>query len=158
MLQVELTDASLLALIENYCREAGVRNLQKQIEKIYRKVRHQLTFSTSCLHHITYFALISTLNCFQIALQLVRLGAANESSLASDAKADCLVNSSGNMIQEESEIKDETEEKRHEEKCDETSSDDTDSEQKHPQRSNDKLDGSKVLCDLCYLDYLSWHV
>ncbi|XP_010674661.2 lon protease homolog 1, mitochondrial isoform X1 [Beta vulgaris subsp. vulgaris] len=113
--QVELTDASLLALIENYCREAGVRNLQKQIEKIYRK----------------------------IALQLVRLGAANESSLASDAKADCLVNSSGNMIQEESEIKDETEEKRNEEKCDETSSDDTDSEQKHPQRSNDKLDGSK---------------
>ncbi|CAN1161610.1 Lon protease homolog 1, mitochondrial [Linum perenne] len=35
--QVELTDAALLALIENYCREAGVRNLQKQIEKIYRK-------------------------------------------------------------------------------------------------------------------------
>ncbi|XP_047339241.1 lon protease homolog 1, mitochondrial-like [Impatiens glandulifera] len=36
--QVEVTDAALLALIENYCREAGVRNLQKQIEKIYRKV------------------------------------------------------------------------------------------------------------------------
>ncbi|XP_038978064.1 lon protease homolog, mitochondrial-like isoform X2 [Phoenix dactylifera] len=35
--QVEVTDAALLALIENYCREAGVRNLQKQIEKIYRK-------------------------------------------------------------------------------------------------------------------------
>jgi ATP-dependent Lon protease len=31
-------DAALLNLIENYCREAGVRNLQKQIEKIYRKV------------------------------------------------------------------------------------------------------------------------
>lgn len=39
--QVEVTDAALLALIENYCRESGVRNLQKQIEKIYRKV---------CLH------------------------------------------------------------------------------------------------------------
>ncbi|XP_010259312.1 PREDICTED: lon protease homolog, mitochondrial-like isoform X2 [Nelumbo nucifera] len=50
--QVEVTDLALLALIENYCREAGVRNLQKHIEKIYRK----------------------------IALQLVRKGVANESS------------------------------------------------------------------------------
>ncbi|CAN6469082.1 unnamed protein product [Victoria cruziana] len=50
--QVEVTDAALLALIENYCREAGVRNLQKHIEKIYRK----------------------------IALQLVRQGVSNESS------------------------------------------------------------------------------
>lgn len=38
LLQVEVTEAALLALIENYCREAGVRNLQKHIEKIYRKV------------------------------------------------------------------------------------------------------------------------
>jgi len=37
-MQVEVSDAALLSLIENYCREAGVRNLQKQIEKIYRKV------------------------------------------------------------------------------------------------------------------------
>ncbi|XP_058213936.1 lon protease homolog 1, mitochondrial [Rhododendron vialii] len=40
--QVEVTDAALLALIESYCREAGVRNLQKQIEKIYRKIALQL--------------------------------------------------------------------------------------------------------------------
>ncbi|OAY69744.1 Lon protease, mitochondrial [Ananas comosus] len=40
--QVEVTDRALLALIENYCREAGVRNLQKQIEKIYRKIALQL--------------------------------------------------------------------------------------------------------------------
>lgn len=40
--QVEVTDAALLALIQNYCREAGVRNLQKQIEKIYRKIALQL--------------------------------------------------------------------------------------------------------------------
>lgn len=40
--QVGVTDAALLALIENYCREAGVRNLQKQIEKIYRKIALQL--------------------------------------------------------------------------------------------------------------------
>ncbi|XP_076924200.1 lon protease homolog 1, mitochondrial-like [Bidens hawaiensis] len=50
--QVDLTDAALLSLIENYCREAGVRSLQKQIEKIYRK----------------------------IALHLVRQGAQNEPS------------------------------------------------------------------------------
>ncbi|KAL6902265.1 hypothetical protein ACP4OV_005141 [Aristida adscensionis] len=39
---VEVTDDALLALIENYCREAGVRNLQKQIEKIYRKIALRL--------------------------------------------------------------------------------------------------------------------
>ncbi|CAA0381472.1 unnamed protein product [Arabidopsis thaliana] len=39
---VDLSDAALLSLIENYCREAGVRNLQKQIEKIYRKVALEL--------------------------------------------------------------------------------------------------------------------
>ncbi|WZY82230.1 hypothetical protein YC2023_028614 [Brassica napus] len=36
--QVDVSDAALLFLIENYCREAGVRNLQKQIEKKIRKV------------------------------------------------------------------------------------------------------------------------
>lgn len=38
LFQVEVTDGALLGLIENYCRESGVRNLQKHIEKIYRKV------------------------------------------------------------------------------------------------------------------------
>ncbi|WMV50441.1 hypothetical protein MTR67_043826 [Solanum verrucosum] len=42
LVEVEVTDAALLALIENYCREAGVRNLQKQIEKIYRKIALKL--------------------------------------------------------------------------------------------------------------------
>ncbi|CAH9145044.1 unnamed protein product [Cuscuta epithymum] len=45
--QVEVTDAALLALIENYCREAGVRNLQKQIEKIYRKIALKLVRQTA---------------------------------------------------------------------------------------------------------------
>ncbi|XP_050381375.1 lon protease homolog 1, mitochondrial [Argentina anserina] len=40
--QVDMTNAALLALVENYCREAGVRNLQKHIEKIYRKIALQL--------------------------------------------------------------------------------------------------------------------
>ncbi|KAK5813597.1 hypothetical protein PVK06_029048 [Gossypium arboreum] len=54
--QVEVTDAALLGLIENYCREAGVRNLQKHIEKIYRK----------------------------IALRLVREGSSNESVISGE--------------------------------------------------------------------------
>ncbi|CAI5511722.1 unnamed protein product [Closterium sp. Naga37s-1] len=36
--QVLVTDTALHSLIETYCREAGVRNLQKHIERIYRKV------------------------------------------------------------------------------------------------------------------------
>uniref|UniRef100_A0A0D3AFF5 Lon protease homolog, mitochondrial n=1 Tax=Brassica oleracea var. oleracea TaxID=109376 RepID=A0A0D3AFF5_BRAOL len=40
--QVDMSDAALLSLIENYCREAGVRNLHKHIEKIYRKIALKL--------------------------------------------------------------------------------------------------------------------
>jgi len=36
--QVGLTDGALTKLIRSYCREAGVRNLQKQIDKIHRKI------------------------------------------------------------------------------------------------------------------------
>ncbi|GLC44772.1 hypothetical protein PLESTB_001216500 [Pleodorina starrii] len=39
---VSLTDPSLDSLISEYCREAGVRNLKKHIDKIYRKVALQL--------------------------------------------------------------------------------------------------------------------
>jgi len=34
---VDMTDVALSALIRSYCRENGVRNLQKHIEKIFRK-------------------------------------------------------------------------------------------------------------------------
>lgn len=34
---VDLTENAVKALIKNYCRESGVRNLKKQIDKIYRK-------------------------------------------------------------------------------------------------------------------------
>ncbi|KAJ0244434.1 Lon protease 4 [Hirschfeldia incana] len=40
--QVVVSDAALRSLIENYCREPGVRNLQKHIEKIYRKIALKL--------------------------------------------------------------------------------------------------------------------
>ena len=32
-----VTDDAMTAMIERYCREAGVRNLKKQLEKLYRK-------------------------------------------------------------------------------------------------------------------------
>lgn len=34
---VQLTEAAIEELIKSYCRESGVRNLKKQIEKVYRK-------------------------------------------------------------------------------------------------------------------------
>jgi Lon-like ATP-dependent protease len=40
--QVHTTDGAVRKLINSYCREAGVRNLQHQIEKIYRKVAYKL--------------------------------------------------------------------------------------------------------------------
>ncbi|XP_057530776.1 lon protease homolog 1, mitochondrial [Amaranthus tricolor] len=113
--QVELTDGALLALIESYCREAGVRNLQKQIEKIYRK----------------------------IALKLVRIGAENESLLASDeSKVDCLVDSSGSMNLDENQTKTE-EECIQEEQPDAISSNDMAAEHEQPKSSNNKHGGSK---------------
>eukprot|EP01026_Neomeris_dumetosa_P047093 TRINITY_DN4033_c0_g1_i13.p1 TRINITY_DN4033_c0_g1~~TRINITY_DN4033_c0_g1_i13.p1 ORF type:complete len:825 (-),score=184.39 TRINITY_DN4033_c0_g1_i13:307-2781(-) len=38
----DITDPAVRLLIEEYCREAGVRNLKKHIEKIYRKVALKL--------------------------------------------------------------------------------------------------------------------
>nr|XP_053612067.1 lon protease homolog, mitochondrial isoform X2 [Plodia interpunctella] len=40
--QLELTAGALHALIKSYCRESGVRNLQKHIEKIARKVAFKI--------------------------------------------------------------------------------------------------------------------
>jgi ATP-dependent Lon protease len=34
--QLQLTDDALNALVKGYCRESGVRNLQKHIEKVTR--------------------------------------------------------------------------------------------------------------------------
>ncbi|XP_029174880.1 lon protease homolog, mitochondrial isoform X1 [Nylanderia fulva] len=36
--QINIQDNALTALIKSYCRESGVRNLQKHIEKVHRKV------------------------------------------------------------------------------------------------------------------------
>ncbi|KAK2078600.1 hypothetical protein QBZ16_003440 [Prototheca wickerhamii] len=39
---VRITDDAMKALVEDYAREAGVRNLKKQLEKIYRKAAFRL--------------------------------------------------------------------------------------------------------------------
>ena len=49
--KIEITDDALNTLIKHYCRESGVRNLQKQIEKIFRKVAFKLVKeSGECTH------------------------------------------------------------------------------------------------------------
>lgn len=40
--KINITEESLGSLIKSYCRESGVRNLQKHIEKIVRKVAYKL--------------------------------------------------------------------------------------------------------------------
>nr|MBE5726367.1 Lon protease [Cucujiformia] len=39
---ITVGDDSLKTLIKNYCRESGVRNLQKHIEKVVRKVAYKI--------------------------------------------------------------------------------------------------------------------
>lgn len=46
---IEITENALKTLIKYYCRESGVRNLQKQIEKIFRKVAFKLV-KENCSH------------------------------------------------------------------------------------------------------------
>lgn len=39
---IDLSDEALKTLIKSYCRESGVRNLRKQLEKIYRKAAFEI--------------------------------------------------------------------------------------------------------------------
>ncbi|XP_071118803.1 lon protease homolog, mitochondrial-like [Haliotis cracherodii] len=39
---IEISDDAITTLIKSYCRESGVRNLQKHIEKIYRKAAYKM--------------------------------------------------------------------------------------------------------------------
>lgn len=40
--QIAVNDSALHALIQSYAREAGVRELYKHIEKIFRKVAYKV--------------------------------------------------------------------------------------------------------------------
>ncbi|KAJ6250007.1 lon protease [Anaeramoeba flamelloides] len=43
--QVKITENAIRTLIRDYCREAGVRNLQKNLEKIHRKIAYKIAIS-----------------------------------------------------------------------------------------------------------------
>ncbi|XP_039786433.1 lon protease homolog, mitochondrial-like isoform X2 [Panicum virgatum] len=86
---VEVTDDALLALIENYCREAGVRNLQKHIEKIYRKVALKLVrqgVSNEPPRDITIVEANEGLAGFDVAIKVEDENSRN--SLAKDVSVD----------------------------------------------------------------------
>lgn len=51
--QIDLKDDSLEVLIKNYCRESGVRNLQKHIEKVIRKVAFKIVKKESETFEVT---------------------------------------------------------------------------------------------------------
>jgi Lon-like ATP-dependent protease len=51
--QVRITPTAIATLITNYCREAGVRNLQKHIDKILRKVAFKIVDSKKTIPTIT---------------------------------------------------------------------------------------------------------
>ncbi|KAJ1964718.1 ATP-dependent Lon protease pim1 [Dispira parvispora] len=44
---VELTQSAIQELIRAYCRESGVRNLKKQVDKIFRKAAHKIVLDVS---------------------------------------------------------------------------------------------------------------
>lgn len=50
---INLEDASLNVLIKNYCRESGVRNLQKHIEKVVRKVAYKVVKDETSFVQVT---------------------------------------------------------------------------------------------------------
>ena len=39
---IDFTEDAIKTLISDYCREAGVRNLQKHVEKVFRKIAYQI--------------------------------------------------------------------------------------------------------------------
>ncbi|KAB0800359.1 hypothetical protein PPYR_06099 [Photinus pyralis] len=50
---INLEDATLTVLIKSYCRESGVRNLQKHIEKVVRKVAYKVVKDETSFVQVT---------------------------------------------------------------------------------------------------------
>ena len=55
--EVTMTQAALNTLNRSYCRESGVRNLRKHIEKIYRKVAYKVNIIISKSQKIVFVML-----------------------------------------------------------------------------------------------------
>lgn len=51
--QIEIDDDALKSLIKSYCRESGVRNLQKHVEKVIRKVAFKIVKKDCEQMHVT---------------------------------------------------------------------------------------------------------
>lgn len=51
--KLELSTSAIEALIKWYCRESGVRTLQKRIEKVSWSCAPHVTCRWSCDHHVT---------------------------------------------------------------------------------------------------------
>lgn len=51
--QVKIHDDTLPKLIQEYCREAGVRNLQQQVEKLFRKAAYKIALNEKTPIHVT---------------------------------------------------------------------------------------------------------
>ena len=45
--QCEISDEALTAIIEDYTREAGVRNLEREIGKVFRNVTERIAEGTA---------------------------------------------------------------------------------------------------------------
>ncbi|XP_066994408.2 lon protease homolog, mitochondrial isoform X2 [Anabrus simplex] len=52
-IRLQISDDSLRALIKSYCRESGVRNLQKHIEKVVRKVAFKVVKQEAATIEVT---------------------------------------------------------------------------------------------------------
>jgi Lon-like ATP-dependent protease len=65
-----ITDGAMTNLIEDYCREAGVRNLQKHLEKIYRKVALKLAKSKGAEVGLHKLSSVNPLSCIHNRGQL----------------------------------------------------------------------------------------
>nr|NVI75686.1 Lon protease [Cucujiformia] len=50
--RIKVEDDSLNMLIKHYCRESGVRNLQKHIEKVVRKVAYKVVKEETSFIHV----------------------------------------------------------------------------------------------------------
>lgn len=88
--QIVITEEALNTLIKSYCRESGVRNLQKHIEKVNivleAKWRRQSSFKISIFFYRLYVKLHSKLskkkaNSLLLIMRILQLSLANTFSL-----------------------------------------------------------------------------
>lgn len=58
--QISIKENSISALIKSYCRESGVRNLQKHIEKV--SMNRKISFEIRLVDHLKYYIIKKNVN------------------------------------------------------------------------------------------------